>query len=148
MRTQTDPHRPATGPRKIHRKRTHATQGAPAAKHRRSQCPTEHCSRCGLALGPAEPAFLWQTEVVCGACHATRQASLLAAALAAPRLPRPDDAAPARRPWWRRALRGPVNLLCLPVTALGLLSRKNRRRRQQAAVAPLFDHLHRLAHRA
>jgi hypothetical protein len=89
-----------------------------------------------------------QGRTVCGGCHATRQASLVAAALAAPRLPLPDDAPAGPRPWWRRALESTRDLTRLPLTVVGRLSRKNRRRRQHAAVVPLLDHLYRVAHRA
>ena len=144
---KTNPAQRPAAPGRVHRKHKRG-QEAPAGKPRRGQVPPERCVRCGLTLGPGEPAYLVQDKTVCGGCHATRQASLVAAALAAPRLPTHDDAPSGRRPLWRRAVRGMAGLLWLPLTAVANLSRKNRRRRRQAAVTPLLDQLYRSAHRA
>ena len=142
-----------TAPGRVERTHKHpdaAPSAAPKAKpkERRRQCATEQCARCGLALKPGEPAYLVKDQTVCGTCHATRQASLVAAALTAPRLAAPDEAPAHRRPWWGRALSGTCALVYCPVTVVGQLSRNRRRRRQQAALTPLLDQLHRVAHRA
>ena len=136
--------------RKIARKHKHAAPAPAPAGHdrRRGQCPPECCARCGQTLGPGEVAYLVKEQTVCGACHATRQASLVAAALTAPRLAEPAGDRSQRHRWWSRALAGTRNLLCLPLTAVTSLSSKTRRRRRQAAVAPLLDHLYRSAQRA
>ena len=159
MRNDTDlqtvpaprPAQPGRTYRKVTRKQKRAAPApAPAAAGhgRRRQCPPECCSRCGQTLGPGEVAYLVKEQTVCGHCHATRQASLVAAALTAPRLAEPGTDRSQRRRWWSRALAGTRDLLCLPLTAVSGLSRKTRRRRRQAAVAPLLDHLYRSAQRA
>jgi hypothetical protein len=155
MRNDTDlqtlpasrPAQPGRTHRKVNRKHKHAAP-APAAQNRRRECPPECCARCGQTLGPGEVAYLLKDQTVCGTCHATRQASLVAAALTAPRLSAPDDERAQRPRWWNRALSGTRDLLCLPLTAVARLSPKTRRRRRQAAVAPLLDQLYRSAHRA
>ena len=151
LKTLPAPASRADAPGRVNRKHKAfhpASLPASAAKGRRRQCPPDSCTRCGAVLAAGEPAYLVHDRTVCGTCHATRQASLVAAALAAPRLPARDEDSVARRPWWGRALVGTCALACFPVTLLGGLSRKNRRRRQQAALTPLLDHLHRVANRA
>ena len=125
------------------------TRAERPAERRRGLSQPECCAQCGHALRVGEAAFLWQTKVVCGECYSRRQAAFVAAALAAPRLPSPEDDLRDRRPWWVRTWRAMVSLLCCPLTPRRLMSRRSRRRQQQgAAVDPLFAHLHRLAHRA
>jgi hypothetical protein len=159
MRNDTDlqtvpaprPAQPGRTYRKVTRKHKHAApalEPAPAAHDRKRQCPPECCARCGQTLGPGEVAYLVKEQTVCGHCHATRQASLVAAALTAPRLAEPGTDRSQRRRWWSRALAGTRDLLYLPLTAVSRLSPKTRRRRRQAAVAPLLDHLYRSAQRA
>ena len=145
-------HNPTNPPRRTAATGTaqpNRTRAARPAKRRRGPGPAESCSLCGHVLRVGEAAFLWQTKVVCGECYSRRQAAFVAAALAAPHLPSPEDDLRDRRPWWLRAWRAMVRLLCCPLTPRRLMSQRSRRRQQQgAAVDPLFAHLHRLAHRA
>ena len=120
---------------------------APRAKTGPKPCPAESCSHCGVTLGLGEAAFLWQSAVVCGECHARRQAAHVAAALAAPRLPLPDDDLRDRRPWWRRVIYGTRRLLSRPIAGARLRGGKGRRRDTPAAVEPLLACLQRSVHR-
>ena len=107
---------PAVDPKRQHpaalRRRTNE-----AGTDLRKKNAAEACSGCGVALGPGETAFVWESTVVCGSCYQRRQAAHILAAVTASRMPAlatVAEAAGSERSSWssaaRRFLRRPIGI--------------------------------------